>query len=81
MGKTVLYIPMEALQCSPEQVIKERKLIQRMESKHERLCVCVKMCVSEYFFLLASVSLRSVYYRLLWSVSVQNKNISLLSRT
>ncbi|XP_030578556.1 dynein heavy chain 2, axonemal [Archocentrus centrarchus] len=30
-GNTVLYIPMEGLQCSPEEAIKDRNLIQRME--------------------------------------------------
>ncbi|XP_068440309.1 dynein axonemal heavy chain 2 [Clinocottus analis] len=30
--KTVLYIPMEALQCSPEVSSKDKKLIQRMET-------------------------------------------------
>nr|XP_040043942.1 dynein heavy chain 2, axonemal isoform X1 [Gasterosteus aculeatus aculeatus] len=30
-GKTVLYIPMEALQCRPEEASKDKKLIQRME--------------------------------------------------
>ncbi|XP_075968107.1 dynein axonemal heavy chain 2 [Anarhichas minor] len=32
VGKTVLYIPMEALQCRPEVASKDKKLIQRMES-------------------------------------------------
>ncbi|XP_062240587.1 dynein axonemal heavy chain 2 [Platichthys flesus] len=31
-GNTVLYIPMEALQSSPEQASKDKKLVQRMES-------------------------------------------------
>uniref|UniRef100_UPI0037E8313A dynein axonemal heavy chain 2 n=1 Tax=Semicossyphus pulcher TaxID=241346 RepID=UPI0037E8313A len=31
LGKTVLYIPMEGLQYSPEQAIKDKKLVQRME--------------------------------------------------
>ncbi|XP_035806180.2 dynein axonemal heavy chain 2 [Amphiprion ocellaris] len=30
-GNTMLYIPMEALQCSPEEAIKDKKLVQRME--------------------------------------------------
>ncbi|XP_069015317.1 dynein axonemal heavy chain 2 [Embiotoca jacksoni] len=30
-GKRVLYIPMEGLQCSPEEAIKDLKLVQRME--------------------------------------------------
>ncbi|KAM9425745.1 dynein axonemal heavy chain 2 [Pholidichthys leucotaenia] len=30
-GNTVLYIPLEGTQCSPEQAIKDKKLIQRME--------------------------------------------------
>ncbi|XP_060896803.1 dynein axonemal heavy chain 2-like [Labrus mixtus] len=32
MGNTVLYIPIEALQCSPEEARKDKKLVQRMES-------------------------------------------------
>ncbi|GAA6229207.1 dynein heavy chain 2, axonemal [Lates japonicus] len=32
VGNTVLYIPMEALQCSPEEASKEKKLVQRMET-------------------------------------------------
>ncbi|KAK9521280.1 hypothetical protein VZT92_021099 [Zoarces viviparus] len=32
VGNTVLYIPMEALQCRPEVASKDKKLIQRMES-------------------------------------------------
>ncbi|XP_039997326.1 dynein heavy chain 2, axonemal [Xiphias gladius] len=31
MGNTVLYIPMEGLQCSPEKASKDKKLVQRME--------------------------------------------------
>uniref|UniRef100_A0A8C2ZK56 Dynein axonemal heavy chain 2 n=1 Tax=Cyclopterus lumpus TaxID=8103 RepID=A0A8C2ZK56_CYCLU len=31
LGQTVLYIPMEALQCTPEVASKDKKLIQRME--------------------------------------------------
>ncbi|XP_071333968.1 dynein axonemal heavy chain 2 [Trachinotus anak] len=31
MGNTVLYIPMEGLQCSPKEAIKNKKLVQRME--------------------------------------------------
>ncbi|KAK7909360.1 hypothetical protein WMY93_014044 [Mugilogobius chulae] len=31
-GRTVLYIPMEGLQFSPEEAVKDRKLVQRMES-------------------------------------------------
>ncbi|XP_042367999.1 dynein axonemal heavy chain 2 [Plectropomus leopardus] len=30
-GNTVLYIPMEGLQCSPEEASKDKKLVQRME--------------------------------------------------
>uniref|UniRef100_A0A4W6ECP9 Dynein axonemal heavy chain 2 n=1 Tax=Lates calcarifer TaxID=8187 RepID=A0A4W6ECP9_LATCA len=32
VGNTVLYIPMEALQCSPEEASKDKKLVQRMET-------------------------------------------------
>uniref|UniRef100_A0A8P4KIS1 Dynein axonemal heavy chain 2 n=1 Tax=Dicentrarchus labrax TaxID=13489 RepID=A0A8P4KIS1_DICLA len=32
VGNTVLYIPMEALQCSPEEAVKDKKLVQRMET-------------------------------------------------
>ncbi|XP_029381754.1 dynein heavy chain 2, axonemal [Echeneis naucrates] len=32
MDKTVLYIPMEGLQCMPEEAIKDKKLLQRMEA-------------------------------------------------
>ncbi|XP_040887758.1 dynein heavy chain 2, axonemal [Toxotes jaculatrix] len=32
VGNTVLYIPMEGLQCSPEEACKDKKLVQRMET-------------------------------------------------
>ncbi|XP_074478915.1 dynein axonemal heavy chain 2 [Sebastes fasciatus] len=32
VGNTVLYIPMEGLQCSPEEVSMDRRLLQRMET-------------------------------------------------
>ncbi|XP_070785989.1 dynein axonemal heavy chain 2 [Enoplosus armatus] len=32
VGNTVLYIPMEGLQCSPESASKDKKLVQRMET-------------------------------------------------
>ncbi|XP_044040597.1 dynein axonemal heavy chain 2-like isoform X2 [Siniperca chuatsi] len=32
VGNTVLYIPMEGLQCSPEDASKDKKLVQRMET-------------------------------------------------
>ncbi|XP_027143976.1 dynein heavy chain 2, axonemal isoform X2 [Larimichthys crocea] len=32
VGKTVLYIPLEGLQSSPEEAIKNKKLVQRMET-------------------------------------------------
>ncbi|XP_070711337.1 dynein axonemal heavy chain 2 [Pempheris klunzingeri] len=32
VGNTVLYIPMEGLQCSPEEASKDKKLVQRMET-------------------------------------------------
>ena len=48
-GNTVLYIPMEALQRSPEEASKDKELIQRLESKEGwgalRVCVCVSVCV------------------------------------
>lgn len=40
-GKTVLYIPMEGLQCSPAEAKNDKKLVQRMESKSEELSLSV----------------------------------------
>ena len=45
-GDTVLYIPMEALQCSAESAGRDKKLIQRLESK------CVGFSVDVDGFLL-----------------------------
>lgn len=33
VGKTVLYIPLEGLQCSPEEASQDKELVQRMECK------------------------------------------------
>ena len=32
-GNTVLYVPMEAMQCTPEEAAKDKELVQRLESK------------------------------------------------
>lgn len=57
VGNTVLYIPMEGLQCSPEEASKDKKLVQRMESKPEELCLCVGA------FLFPSISVGSMSKR------------------
>lgn len=35
MGKTVLYIPLEALQHSPEVAARDKELVKRLESKDQ----------------------------------------------
>lgn len=49
-GNTVLYIPMEGLQCSAVEASKDRKLIQRMESKLAELFVCICMQLTRVAF-------------------------------
>lgn len=44
---TVLYIPKEGLQCSPEGASNDKKPIQRMENKPKGFCACV-VCVFVY---------------------------------
>ncbi len=41
----VLYVPKEGLQRSPEEASKDKKPVQRTESKPKGLCVCVCVCV------------------------------------
>lgn len=46
LGSTVLYIPLEALQHRPEEAVKNKNLVQRLESKTAVVCVCMGVCVS-----------------------------------
>ena len=43
--KMALHIPKEGLQRSPEEASKDKKAVQRVESKPKGLCVCVCVCV------------------------------------
>lgn len=47
LGSTVLYVPLEALQHRPEEAIKNKYLLQRLESKSALVCLhaSVLMCV------------------------------------
>ncbi len=45
MGNTALYIPKEGLQHSPKEASKDKKPVQRIESKPKGLFECVCMFV------------------------------------
>lgn len=60
MGNTVLYIPMESLQCSPEEASKDKKLVQRMESKPDELCMSPFLSLSSLCLMLTDLSVQNI---------------------
>lgn len=57
VDNTVVYIPKEGLQRSPEEASKDKTPVQRMESKPKGLCECVSVCVCVGVFVSPFVSL------------------------
>lgn len=65
VGKTVLYIPMEVLQFSPEKASSDKKLVQRMESKPEDFCMFGQWCCLSFSICLCGVCIKGHTHRLL----------------
>lgn len=68
VGNTVLYIPTEAMQQTAEEASKDKKLVQRLESKsvnmYVSVCLSTSVCGGDVF---PSISLRMMSTKFHWS--------------